>query len=196
MPVDLVRIDAIYNPVRRANFSVSETRVGQRTDYDRLTLVVETDGTIAPEEAVSYAAALAQTHFQYFADFGSHSASSDPLGVEIPQAEAVRLIDLFSKLIDDLGLSVRTGNTMKNIGVRTLGDIARLTPRMIDNIKGFGKISLKEIVDLMEAQNLKFAMRYKIDGDKMWVFDWGTPPGVVAANASVKDEEITENAPS
>ena len=194
LPVDLVRIDSIYNPVKRANFSVSETRVGQRTDYDRLTLVVETDGTIAPEEAVSYAAALAQTHFQYFADFGSHTAGSDPLGVEIPHAEAVRLIDLFSKSIEDVGLSVRTGNTMKNIQVRTLGDLVRLTPRMIDNIKGFGKISLKEIVDLMESQNLKFAMRYKIEGDKMWVFDWGLPPAVFAASAVVKEEETPENA--
>ena len=68
LPVDLVRIDAIYNPVRRVNFSVAETRVGQRTDYDRLTLTVETNGTITPEEAVSYAAALAQTHFQYFVE--------------------------------------------------------------------------------------------------------------------------------
>src|SRR2546426_7083742 len=78
LPVDVVRIDAIYNPVRRANFAVAETRVGQRTDYDRLTLTVETNGTITPEEAVSYAAALAQTHFQYFADFGSHSSA--PIG--------------------------------------------------------------------------------------------------------------------
>jgi DNA-directed RNA polymerase subunit alpha len=196
MPVDLVRVDSIYNPVRRANFSVSETRVGQRTDYDRLTLVVETDGTIAPEEAVSYAAALAQTHFQYFADFGTHSASSDPLGVEVGPPESARLIDLFSKGIDDLGLSVRTGNTMKNISVRTLGDLVRLTPHTIDNIKGFGKKSLQEIVELMEDRNLKFGMRYKIEGDKMWVFDWGTPPKVVAANASVEEEETSDNASS
>ena len=70
LPVDLVRIDAIYNPVRRANFSVAETRVGQRTDYDRLTVSVETNGTITPEDAIAYAAALAQVHFQYFVDFG------------------------------------------------------------------------------------------------------------------------------
>ena len=75
LPVDVVRIDSIYNPVRRANFAVAETRVGQRTDYDRLTLTVETNGTITPEEAVSYAAALAQTHFQYFAGFGSHTSA-------------------------------------------------------------------------------------------------------------------------
>jgi DNA-directed RNA polymerase subunit alpha len=78
LPVDLVRVDSIYNPVRRANFSVAETRVGQRTDYDRLTLIVETNGTISPEEAVSYAAALAQTHFQYFVEFGTHASA--PLG--------------------------------------------------------------------------------------------------------------------
>ena len=79
LPVDLVRVDSIYNPVRRANFSVAETRVGQRTDYDRLTLIVETNGTISPEEAVSYAAALAQTHFQYFVEFGTHASA--PLGL-------------------------------------------------------------------------------------------------------------------
>src|SRR5688572_14005416 len=70
LPVDLVRIDSIYNPVRRANFTVAETRVGQRTDYDRLTLTVETNGTISPEDAVAYAAALAQEHFRFFVDFG------------------------------------------------------------------------------------------------------------------------------
>ncbi len=70
LPVDLVRVDAIYNPVRRANFVVAETRVGQRTDYDRLTVQVETNGTITPEDAIAYAAALSQVHFQYFVDFG------------------------------------------------------------------------------------------------------------------------------
>src|SRR4026207_447123 len=70
LPIDLVRIDAIYNPVRRANFTVAETRVGQRTDYDRLTVQVETNGTVTPEDAIAYAAALAQVHFQYFVDFG------------------------------------------------------------------------------------------------------------------------------
>jgi DNA-directed RNA polymerase subunit alpha len=193
MPVDLVRIDSIYNPVRRANFSVSETRVGQRTDYDRLTLVVETDGTVAPEDAVSYAASLAQAHFQYFADFGVRNETDDALGSEIPASESAKIIDLFAREIEDLGLTVRTANTMKNIKVRAFGDLVRLTPRMIDNIKGFGKKSLKEIVDLLEANGMKFGMRYKIEGDKMLVFDWGIPPAVVAEQAHLPEEE-TENA--
>src|SRR5438034_8570395 len=73
MPVDVVRIDSIYNPVRRANFTVAETRVGQRTDFDRLTVTVETNGTLTPEDAIAYGAALLQEHFRYFVDFGSVS---------------------------------------------------------------------------------------------------------------------------
>src|SRR6266567_2487360 len=108
LPVDLVRIDSIYNPVRRANFTVAETRVGQRTDYDRLTLTVETNGTITPEEAVSYAAALAQTHFQYFVDFGSHASAPIGGGGEQSTGDAHRLAELFRTPIDDLELSVRS----------------------------------------------------------------------------------------
>src|ERR671930_1104507 len=107
LPVDLVRVDSIYNPVRRANFTVAETRVGQRTDYDRLTLIVETNGTITPEEAVSYAAALAQTHFQYFANFGSHASAPLALTNDAMGGDAARLAQLLRTPIDDLELSVR-----------------------------------------------------------------------------------------
>src|SRR5512132_4319552 len=105
LPVDLVRIDSIYNPVRRANFSVAETRVGQRTDYDRLMLTVETNRTITTEEAVRYAAALAQTHFQYFAGFGSHASAPVGGGGEQSSGDAHRLAELFRTPIDDLELS-------------------------------------------------------------------------------------------
>src|SRR5687768_9436770 len=118
LPVDLVRIDSIYNPVRRANFSVAETRVGQRTDYDRLTLIVETNGTISPAEAVSYAAALAQTHFQYFVEFGTHSIA--PLmGEGAAGTDAARLSTVLRTPIDDLELSVRSVNSLKNSHIRT-----------------------------------------------------------------------------
>jgi DNA-directed RNA polymerase subunit alpha len=70
-PVDLVRIDAIYNPVLRANFTVEETRVGQRTDFDRLTLQIETDGSVAPEDAVAYASELARKHLEYMLRFSA-----------------------------------------------------------------------------------------------------------------------------
>ena len=180
MPVDLVRIDAIYNPVRRANFTVAETRVGQRTDYDSLKLTVETDGTIAPEEAVSYAAALAQAHFQYFASFGSSSAGS--LSTGDVDGKGILLSELAIG-IDALGLSVRSVNSLKNNNVRTLGDLTRQTESQILQVKNFGKKSLEEVAALLENRGLNFGMRYEEAGDFARVLDWGTPPSKVAANA-------------
>jgi DNA-directed RNA polymerase subunit alpha len=184
-----VRIDSIYNPVRRANFSVAETRVGQRTDYDRLTLTVETNGTITPEEAVSYAAALAQTHFQYFVGFGSHAAAAVAPGAEANGADARRMSELLRTPIDDLELSVRSVNSLKNSSIRTLGDLVRQTESQILQVKNFGKKSLQEIADLLEREGLNFGMRYEETGEGVRVTDWGTPPSRAAANAPEDDDE-------
>ncbi len=187
LPVDLVRIDSIYNPVRRANFSVAETRVGQRTDYDRLTLTVETNGTITPEEAVSYAAALAQTHFQFFANFGSHAQGAVPTTGD-HSADAQRLVQLFRTPIDELELSVRSVNSLKNSDIRTLGDLVRQTESQMLQVKNFGKKSLQEIADLLERQGLNFGMRYEETTDGVRITDWGTAPSRAAA-AAPDDEE-------
>ena len=189
LPVDLVRVDAIYNPVRRANFTVAETRVGQRTDYDLLTLTVETNGTISPEEAVSYAAALAQTHFQYFASFGSHSSAPVSGGGDGSNADAKRLADLFKTSIDALELSVRSVNSLKNSNIRSLGDLVRQTENQILQVKNFGKKSLQEIADLLEREGLNFGMRYEENGEGVRIIDWGTPPSRAAAQAPDDEEE-------
>ena len=187
LPIDLVRIDAIYNPVRRVNFAVAETRVGQRTDYDRLTLTVETNGTITPEEAVSYAAALAQTHFQFFANFGSHAQGV--AGVEGDHSgDGHRLQQLLLTPIDELELSVRSVNSLKNSEIRTLGDLVRQTETQMLQVKNFGKKSLQEIATLLEREGLNFGMRYDEGPDGVRVTDWGTPPSRAAA-AAPDDEE-------
>ena len=189
LPVDLVRIDSIYSPVKRVNFAVAETRVGQRTDYDRLTLTVETDGTVSPEEAVSYAAALAQTHFQYFASFGSSAAAA----VAVPGAEgssdAARLAELLRTPIDDLTLSVRSVNSLKNSSIRSLGDLVRQTETQILQVKNFGKKSLQEIADLLEKEGLNFGMRFEESTAGVRVVDWGPPPSRAAANAPDDEED-------
>ncbi|GAC1651331.1 MAG: DNA-directed RNA polymerase subunit alpha [Gemmatimonadaceae bacterium] len=189
LPVDLVRVDAIYNPVRRANFAVAETRVGQRTDYDRLTLTVETNGTMTPAEAVSYAAALAQSHFQYFADFGSHSAAPLGLGGDGAAPDSARLAALLRTPIDDLELSVRSVNSLKNSAIRTLGDLVRQTESQILQVKNFGKKSLQEIADLLEREGLNFGMRYDESGEGIRILDQGTPPSRAAANAPDDEED-------
>jgi DNA-directed RNA polymerase subunit alpha len=189
MPVDLVRVDAIYNPVRRVNFAVAETRVGQRTDYDRLTLTVETNGTVTPEEAVSYAAALAQTHFQYFVGFGSSASAPVGGGAETNAGDAARLAELFRTPIDDLELSVRSVNSLKNSNIRSLGDLVRQTESQILQVKNFGKKSLQEIADLLEREGLNFGMRFEDTGEGVRITDWGTPPSQAAANAPDEEEE-------
>jgi len=157
-PVDLVRVDAIYNPVRRANFTVEETRVGQRTDFDRLTLQVETDGSVTPEGAVAYAAELVRKHFEYMLYFGQGGPpeAAAPGTVAVPE----RLQDLFERPIDDVAeLSVRSRNSLQKENIRTLGDLVQRSEEDMLKIENFGKKSLKEITDLLDEHGLRFGMR-------------------------------------
>jgi len=163
-PVDLVRIDSIYNPVRRANFTVEETRVGQRTDFDRLTMQIETDGSVAPQQAVEYAAELVRKHFQYMLYFGEGGMPEvAPQGaVAVPE----RLQDLFVKSIDDLAeLSVRSRNSLQKESIQTLGDLVQRTEEEMLGIENFGKKSLKEIADFLEEHGLRFGMQLEKGDD-------------------------------
>ena len=189
LSVDVVRIDAIYSPVRRANFTVAETRVGQRTDYDRLSLTVETNGTMSPEEAVSYAAALAQTHFQYFVGFGSSASAQPGAAGDGANSDALRLAELFRTPIDDLELSVRSVNSLKNSNIRSLGDLVRQTEAQILQVKNFGKKSLQEIAALLEKEGLNFGMRYEESADGVRILDMGTAPSRAAENAPDDDDD-------
>jgi DNA-directed RNA polymerase subunit alpha len=176
MPVDLVRIDAIYNPVRRANFTVAETRVGQRTDYDRLTVQVETNGTITPEDAIAYAAALAQEHFRYFVEFGKVPVGRDA-GLEGGIASG-NLRQRLSRLIDDFDLSVRSLNSLKNSNIRTLKDLVEFSEDDLLKVKNVGDKALGEIADLLQKEGLNFGMQFEeVDGD-LRIVKAGTPPVV------------------
>jgi len=171
-PVDLVRIDSIYNPVRRANFSVEETRVGQRTDFDRLTLQIETDGSVRPERAVAYAAELVRQHLEYMKYFGEGGIPEvTPAGSEpVPD----RLQDLFERPIEDLAeLSVRSRNSLQKESIRTLGDLVQRSEDSMLRIENFGKKSLKEISDFLEEHSLRFGMRLEEgeDGRLFFVTD-------------------------
>lgn len=156
-PVDLVAVDAMYNPVRRANFTVQETRVGQRTDFDSLTLAVETNGSISPEDAVTYAAALLQDHFKYFLDFGRVPTLVTEVEDDGADAEA----ELQSRLgtsIDDVGLSVRSINSLKNSGITTLADLVRYSREDLLKVKNVGEKAVQEIAEMLEREKLEFGM--------------------------------------
>jgi DNA-directed RNA polymerase subunit alpha len=162
-PVDLVRIDSIYNPVRRANFTVEETRVGQRTDFDKLTLHIETDGSVSPESAVAYGAELVRKHLEYMLYFGGGGVpeAAPPGTIAVPE----RLQDLFSRSIEDLAeMSVRSRNSLQKENIRTLGDLVQKTEEEMLAIDNFGKKSLKEIADFLEEHGLHFGMKLE-EGD-------------------------------
>jgi len=179
-PVDLVRIDSIYNPVRRANFAVEETRVGQRTDFDRLTLSVETDGSLDPEAAVKYAADLVRKHLEYMLYFGEGGIPqvAPPGAVPVPE----RLQDLFNRAIEDLAeLSVRSRNSLQKEDIQTLGDLVQRTEDEMLAIENFGKKSLKEISDFLDEHGLRFGMKLEEgdDGQLFFVEEEGVEIGEV-----------------
>ncbi len=160
----MVRIDAIYNPVRRANFSVEETRVGQRTDFDRLTLFIETDGSVDPESAVRCASELVRKHLEFMMYFGEGGVPQvTPSGaMEVSD----RLRDLFDRSIEDLAeLSVRSRNSLQKKNIQTLGDLIQRSEDEMLGIENFGKKSLKEISDFLDEQGLHFGMSLRQGDD-------------------------------
>ncbi len=169
-PVDLVLIDAIYNPVLRANFTVEETRVGQRTDFDRLTVQVQTDGSVTPESAIRYSAELVRKHLEYMLYF----AEGGP-PVERPPAESVgpartlqslpvELAELLDTSLDDLvELSQRTRNALQRSQVTRLGDLVSRTEDEVRRIEHLGDKSLEEIFEFLNRHGLHFGMRITRD---------------------------------
>ena len=138
----------------RAPFSVGETRVGQRTDFDRLTLSVETDGSVDPEWAVRYSAELVRKHLEFMLYFGEGGvpASMPPGVVELPE----KLRDLFERPIEDLAeLSVRSRNSLQKENISTLGDLVQRTEDEMLGIENFGKKSPKEISDFLDEHVLR-----------------------------------------
>jgi DNA-directed RNA polymerase subunit alpha len=179
MPVDLITVDAIYNPVRRANFAVAETRVGQRTDYDRLSVSVETNGTISPEDAIAYAAALAQEHFRHFVEFGRVPTSRPEGGTEAGMVGG-QLRERLERPIDDFGLSVRSLNSLKNSNIRTLRDLVEYSEDDLLKVKNVGEKALNEIAGLLRAEGLNFGMSFEEAEGDLRVRNTGVPPTVRA----------------
>ena len=179
-PVDLVRIDSIFNPVLRANFTVEETRVGQRTDFDRLLLHVETNGSVAPERAVAYAAELARKHLEYMLRFGDGGEAEPPVPGAVPVPRSLR--ELFERPIEDLAeLSVRSVNSLKKENIITLGDLVRRSEDQMLDIENFGVKSLEEIRQFLSEHNLHFGMQLESgEGGELYLVDEATEGAEVA----------------
>jgi DNA-directed RNA polymerase subunit alpha len=155
MGIGWVPIDSAHSPVRRVNYRVEAARLGQTTDYERLVLEVTTNGTVTPEEAVSRAAMLLKDHLTIFieAEESIHDTSRDDDSEELAGMEA-----LLAKGIDELDLSVRSANSLKNANIHTLRDLVRKSEKEMLETKNFGKKSLEEVQDVLGKLGLNFGM--------------------------------------
>jgi len=174
-PVDLIQVDSIYNPVSRANFIVEETRVGQRTDFDKLTIQVETNGSVDPGNALSYAAAIARAHLQYLLQFGSGNGDAAPVPDGAPGRRPVpaEMQELLESTLDAFDvISIRSKNNLDKADIRTLYDIVTRNRDDILNVPSFGEKSLEEIAEVLAVNGLRFDMNLeRDDAGSIWVTD-------------------------
>jgi len=152
--IGTIPVDAIFSPIRRVKFNVENTRVGHRTDYDKLALEVWTDGTVKPEDALAEAAKIAKDHFAIFINFDEDDISGDD---DIDEEEE-RIKQLLDTPVEELELSVRSSNCLKNANIRSIGDLTARTEEDIAKTRNFGKKSLQEIKEKLNEWNLSLGM--------------------------------------
>jgi len=152
--IGTIPVDALFSPVRRVKYDVENTRVGQRTDYDKLVFEIWTNGTISPEDAVAEAAKIAKDHFTIFINFDESQVRGDD---EIDEEEE-RVRRLLETPVEELELSVRSSNCLKNANIRTIGDLTSRTEEEIAKTRNFGKKSLQEIKEKLSEWNLDLGM--------------------------------------
>ena len=148
--IDTIAVDSIYTPVERINLTVENTRVGQITDYDKLTLDVYTNGTLAPDEAVSLAAKVLSEHLSLFINL-SEIADTTPIMVEKEDDEKEKVLEMN---IDELELSVRSYNCLKRAGINTVEELANKTPEDMMKVRNLGRKSLEEVLAKLKELGL------------------------------------------
>ena len=154
-PIGFIPVDSVFSPITRVHYDVENTRVGQRTDYDKLTLEVWTDGTVTPEDAVSYSAKILKDHLLLFMSFDIEP--QEEVEEEIDE-EQLRLMELLDHSVEELELSVRSSNCLRDAGIRTLGDLVQKTEAEMLKYRNFGRKSLQELVDILSDLGLYFGM--------------------------------------
>ncbi|NLV19888.1 MAG: DNA-directed RNA polymerase subunit alpha [Bacteroidetes bacterium] len=171
-PVDsefgLIAIDSIFTPIKNVKYSVENYRVEQKTDYEKLLIEIETDGSIHPKDALKEAAKILIYHFMLFSDEKITLNSDEKLDNEEFDEEVLHMRQLLKTKLIDLDLSVRALNCLKAAEVETLGDLVKFNKNDLLKIRNFGKKSLTELDELLESMSLSFGMdvtKYKLDKD-------------------------------
>ncbi len=173
--VGVIPIDSIFTPVRKVNYQVTNARVGQMTDYDKLTLEVWTDGSIQPEDAVAYASKILKEQLAIFINFPEEDMGAE----EERNEEQERLLETLNRSVDELELSVRSANCLENADIHFIGELVQKTEAEMLKTKNFGRKSLKEIKDILSEMGLSLGMK----------LDSWSPPKEAKREVIVKEEE-------
>lgn len=155
-PVGTIPIDAIFSPITKVNFVVSNARVGQMTDYDKLTMEVWTDGSVKPEDAVAFAAKIVKEQLTIFINFDEES---EPQYLEEAADDDAKVNENLYRTVDELELSVRSANCLKNAGIKLIGELVSKSEAEMLKTQNFGRKSLNEIKDILTDMGLTFGMR-------------------------------------
>ncbi len=179
LPLGYISVDALHSPIRRVNYSVSNARVGQRTDYDALEMEVWTDGSLKPEEAISLGSKILKEQLQIFLTFDENL---EPQEEEV-KTSSPKLNENLFRSVDDLELSVRSANCLKNANIRYIGELVTKTEAEMLKTKNFGRKSLNEIKEILVGMGLSLGM--KIDGWPPPGWDPNAPPKTGVTPAAV-----------
>ena len=154
-PIGYIPVDATFSPIRKVNYVVTQARVGQRTDYDKLTLEIWTDGSISPENAIAYAAKILKEHLVMFINF-----EEEPSGLEEKTSEEPPTFnENLYRSVNELELSVRAANCLRNANIRYIGELVQKTEQEMLKTKNFGRKSLNEIKEILIEMGLHLGMK-------------------------------------
>lgn len=167
-PIGVIPVDAIYTPIKNVSYHISNTRVGQRTDYEKLTIEVQTDGTIHPEEAIKEASRILIQHLMLITDENITFNDASSREETIVDEHILHMRKLLKTSLEDLDLSVRAYNCLKAAKINTLGELVKYDTHELLKFRNFGKKSLVEIEELLQNKGLTFGMdlsKYKLEED-------------------------------
>src|SRR3989440_546943 len=160
MPIGVIPIDSIFSPVIRVKYAVENTRVGQRTDYDKLILEVWTDGRVSPDDALLQASAILRHHLDVFVNYDDNQVEFDETPEEVSQ-ENTRLKKMLNMSVNEIELSVRAANCLNNANITTVGQLAMKTEAEMLKYRNFGKKSLNEIKEKLQHLGLSLGMKFE-----------------------------------
>jgi len=182
LAIGYIPIDSVHSPVRKVNFTVEAARLGQMTDYDKLTIEVWTNGAISPQDSIGYAAKLLKDHMTIFINF-----EELPEATEEPSDRGLdRVSDQLNRSVEELELSVRSYNCLKNANIQTIGELVQKTEAEMLRTKNFGRKSLNEIKEILGSMGLALGM--KPDAHGRLVAPPPPPPGSLPADGGLDEE--------